>query len=87
MLGNILSNVVGNMMHAGTAAAQPGGVAAPPSSGASSPGMPGMNPAMQAGLEVLTGMFKTGAQVQSAHVSAVQDILNAYMRGATGKAS
>ncbi|MBV9111368.1 MAG: DUF937 domain-containing protein [Hyphomicrobiales bacterium] len=87
MLGNILSNVVGNMMHAGTAAVQPGGVAAAPQPGASSPGMPGMNPAMQAGLEVLTGMFKTGAQVQSAHASAVQDILNAYMRGATGKAS
>ena len=39
------------------------------------------------GLEVLTGMFKTGAQAQSAHVAAVQDILNAYMKGATGKAS
>ena len=58
-----------------------------PQTGVPPAGMPGMNPAMQAGLEVLTGMFKTGAQVQSAHVSAVQDILNAYMRGASGKAS
>jgi hypothetical protein len=85
MLGNILSNVMGNMMRG----AQPGGPAAAPQpqAGAPSAGMPGMNPAMQAGLEVLTRMFKTGAQVQSAHVSAVQDILNAYMKGATGKTS
>ncbi len=85
MLGSILSNVMGNMMRG----AQPGGPAAAPqpTPGAPSAGMPGMNPAMQAGLEVLTGMFKTGAQAQSAHVAAVQDILNAYMKGATGKAS
>ncbi|MGC1577292.1 MAG: DUF937 domain-containing protein [Beijerinckiaceae bacterium] len=85
MLGGILSNVMGNMMRG----AQPGGPAAAPQpqAGAPSAGMPGMNPAMQAGLEVLTGMFKTGAQAQSAHVAAVQDILNAYMKGATGKAS
>jgi hypothetical protein len=83
MLGNVLSNVVGNMMRG----AQTGGSAAAPQPGAPSIGMPGMNPAMQAGLEVLTGMFKTGAEVQSAHVSAVQEILNAYMRGASGKAS
>jgi hypothetical protein len=85
MLGGILSNVMGNMMRG----AQPGGPAAAPQpqAGAPSAGMPGMNPAMQAGLDVLTGMFKTGAQAQSAHVAAVQDILNAYMKGATGKAS
>jgi hypothetical protein len=85
MLGSILSNVMGNMMRG----AQPGEQAAgpQPTPGAPSAGMPGMNPAMQAGLEVLTGMFKTGAQAQSAHVAAVQDILNAYMKGATGKAS
>ncbi|MBV8448900.1 MAG: DUF937 domain-containing protein [Hyphomicrobiales bacterium] len=82
VLGNILSNVVGNMMHA-----QPGGTASAPQPGTGSPGMPGMNPAMQAGLDVLTGMFKSGAQAQSAHVSAMQDILNAYMRGASGKTS
>jgi hypothetical protein len=86
MLGGILSNVMGNMMRG----AQPGGQAAAgpqPTPEASPAGMPGMNPAMQAGLEVLTGMFRTGAQAQSAHVAAVQDILNAYMKGATGKAS
>ncbi len=83
MLGNILGNVVGNMMHG----AQSGGPAAAPQPGTPSTAMPGMNPAMQAGLEVLTGMFKTGAQMQSAHASAVQDILNAYMKGASGKAS
>lgn len=87
MLGGILSNVMGNMMRAGASAPQTGGPAARPQTGVPPVGMPGMNPAMQAGLEVLTGMFKTGAQVQSAHVSAVQDILNAYMRGASGKAS
>ncbi|MBV9741848.1 MAG: DUF937 domain-containing protein [Hyphomicrobiales bacterium] len=82
-LGGILSNVVGNMMHG----VQPGGGAAAPQPAAPASGVPGMNPAMQAGLEVLTGMFKTGAQVQSAHMSAVQDILNAYMRGVSGKGS
>lgn len=87
MLGSILSNVMGNMMRAGASAPQTGGPAAAPQTGVPPAGMPGVNPAMQAGLEVLTGMFKTGAQVQSAHVSAVQDILNAYMRGASGKAS
>lgn len=87
ILGNIIGSVMGNMMHAGAAAPQPGGAPAAPQSGGSPAGMPGMSPAMQAGLDVLTGMFQTGAQVQSAHASALQDILNAYMKGAAGKPS
>jgi hypothetical protein len=87
ILGNIIGSVMGNMMHAGAAAPQPGGAPAAPQSGGSPAGMPGMSPAMQAGLDVLTGMFQTGAQVQSAHASALQDILNAYMKGAVGKPS
>ena len=86
-LGNILSDVMGSMMQGSVSGAQPGRSAAAPQAGSPSIGMPGMNPAMQAGLEVLTGMFKTGAQVQSAHMSALQDIVNAYMKGASGKAS
>jgi hypothetical protein len=87
ILGNIIGSVMGNMMHAGAAAPQPGGAPAAPQSGGSPAGMPGMSPAMQAGLDVLTGMFQTGAQVQGAHASALQDILNAYMKGAAGKPS
>jgi hypothetical protein len=86
MLGNILGSVMGNMMQAGVSA-PPGGPATAPQPGAPSAAMPGMNPAMQAGLNVLTSMFNTGAQAQSAHASALQDILNAYMKGASGKPS
>jgi hypothetical protein len=86
ILGNILGNVMGNMMQG--AQPQPSAPAPQPQPGAAlQPGappaaMPGMNPAMQAGLEVLTNMFHTVAQVQGAHASALQDILNAYMKGA-----
>jgi hypothetical protein len=89
ILGNILGSVMGSMMSGGAVPTpgQPGGPAVATQPGASSAGMPGMNPAVQAGLNVLTSMFNTGTQVQSAHASALQDILNAYMKGATGKTS
>jgi hypothetical protein len=76
VLGSILGGMMGGMP--GAAAAQPAG-AAP---GAQPAGFPGMNPAMQSGLDVLKGMFQAGAQAQGAHASILQDIFNAYMRGA-----
>jgi hypothetical protein len=84
VLGNIIGNVMGNMMHGGAAPTpgQPGGATAPQPS-APSAAIPGMNPAMQAGLDVLTGMFNHGQQMQGAQMSALQDIFNAYTRGAS----
>ncbi|MFI5016093.1 MAG: DUF937 domain-containing protein, partial [Hyphomicrobiales bacterium] len=83
VLGTILGDVMGTMMHGGASQlGQPATPAAAAQPAAPSPAVPGMNPAMQAGLEVLMGMFKTGAQVQGAHASALQEILAAYTRGA-----
>ncbi len=85
ILGNILGNVMGNMLHGGAMPqpGQPGGAATAPQPGAAPAAIPGMSPAMQAGLSVLTGMFHAGAQMQGAHASALQEILDAYTKGAT----
>jgi hypothetical protein len=82
VLGNILGNVMGSMMQGG-ATPQPtqGGLGTPAQPGAA-PTIPGLSPAMQAGLNVLTGMFNAGAQAQAAHVSALQEILGGLARGA-----
>jgi hypothetical protein len=81
--GDIIGNVMGNMLGGGATptSGQPGGAAAPHPP-AQSPSMPGTNPAVQAGLDVLTSMFNHGQQMQGAQMSAFQDIFNAYTRGA-----
>jgi hypothetical protein len=85
VLGNILGSVMGSMMQGGATPqpTQAGGIGAPAQQPGAAPAMPGLSPAMQAGLSVLTGMFHAGAQAQAAHASALQDIINAYTRGAT----
>jgi hypothetical protein len=82
-LGNILGSVMGSMLGGGATPTpgQPGGAAAARPT-ASSPGAPGINPAVQAGLDVLTSMFNHGQQMQGAQMSALQDIINNYTRGA-----
>jgi hypothetical protein len=82
VLGNILGSVMGSMMQGG-ATPQPTQAAPAQQPGVAPGAIPGLSPAMQAGLSVLTGMFHTGAQMQGAHVSALQDIINAYTRGAS----
>jgi hypothetical protein len=81
-LGNILGNVMGSMMQGG-ATPQPtqGGLGAPAQSPGTAPPIPGMSPAMQAGLNVLTGMFNAGQQMQGAHLSALQEILGGFAKG------
>jgi len=86
VLGNILGSVMGGMMQGGATpqptqampAAPPQQPGMPPQPGAAAPGI---NEAMQAGINILTGMFNAGAQAQAAHASALQDIINAYTRG------
>jgi hypothetical protein len=75
--GGVLGNILGGMLQGG-ATPQPTQPAAPQPA----PAMPGVSPAMQAGINILTGMFQAGAQAQGAHASALQEILNAYTRGA-----
>lgn len=81
VFGNILGNVMGSVM--GGATPQPTQAAPAQQPGIAPGAVPGMSPAMQAGLDVLTGMFHAGAQAQSAHASALQEIINAYTRGAS----
>ena len=81
MLGSILSSVMGNMMQGAPTGAPQAPMGAAPQPGAQPASMPDMSPAMKAGLDVLTSMFNTGTQVQSAHASALQDIFNAYTKG------
>jgi hypothetical protein len=78
--GGVLGNILGGMMQGGPTP-QPTQPAPGPAPQAA-PAMPGMSPAMQAGINILTGMFQSGAQVQGAHLSALQQILNAMGRGA-----
>jgi hypothetical protein len=82
VFGNILGSVMGSMMQGG-ATPQPTQAAPAQQPGMAPGAIPGMSPAMQAGLQVLTGMFGAGAQMQQAHVSALQEIINAYTRGAS----
>jgi hypothetical protein len=83
--GGVLGNILGGMLQGG-ATPQPTQPAAPqptqPAAPQPTPAMPGVSPAMQAGINILTGMFQAGAQAQGAHASALQEILNAYTRGA-----
>ena len=83
IFGNILGNVMGSMMQGG-ATPQPTQPGAAPAArpGAAAAATPGLSPALQAGLNILTGMFHAGAQMQAAHVSALQQILSTYGKGA-----
>jgi hypothetical protein len=80
ILGNILGNVMGGMVQGG-ATPQPTQAAPVQQPGVAPGAMPGMSPTMQAGLDVLTGMFQAGAQAQQAHASVLQEIISAAMRG------